>query len=41
MKESDATEIVDGWDLDEEEYDTNGCIEDLVDGWDLENKDEI
>ena len=41
MKESEAVALVDEWDLDPEEYDTNGCIEDLMDGMDPSNKDEI
>jgi hypothetical protein len=29
--------VVDEWDLDEQEYDIEGCIEDLMDGLDIKS----
>jgi hypothetical protein len=42
MTEAEATEVVDGLGLSEDEYGLNGIIEDLMDGWDLDqSRDEI
>jgi hypothetical protein len=33
MTETEAWKLVESWELDEDQYDTNGCVEDLVDGF--------